>query len=430
MNKILLSQLDKLLSPYQKLYLGYSGGVDSEVLLYLLRQNKTLKAKLTAIHINHNLSPNAGTWESHCKTRCKELNIPFVSQTITVSRKNLEENARKARYHCFKYYITENSALLTAHHRQDQIETFFLNLFRGAGLDGLSCMPISKPFAEGTLIRPLLNYDKSELIDFAKLQHLTWVEDESNQETVYRRNFIRQQLLPQIMNVWPGYQKNIARSIKHLQSLKQQNEQIFNEKAFNYIDKKKRLSIAIKVYDNFQQANIIRCWLKYLGKKLPRATQIAAIINQLILGKTDSKAVILIDDYQIRRHKDKLYCLSQSLQITHSSLPWCKVEQRLYLPHNLGHLSLIRDNAGPIHIPKEAKIDVRFRQGGEIIMHQNCSKSLKKILQTLEIPYWERNSLPLLFVDNKLIAIADLFFASPIQDKNTLRFRLKWIRAI
>ncbi|MDX1519416.1 MAG: tRNA lysidine(34) synthetase TilS, partial [Gammaproteobacteria bacterium] len=194
---------------------AYSGGLDSHVLLQLMVDlSEKLKAGVNAIHINHGIHANAGTWQSHCKRVCSSLGVELVTRSISAADPGSESPeawARQLRYRELQGLLNENDMLLTAHHRDDQAETLLLQLFRGSGPAGLSAMPACKPFGNGWHARPLLGFTREQIRNYAESAGLEWIEDDSNRDQGLDRNFIRHRLMPVIRERWPSATKTLAR---------------------------------------------------------------------------------------------------------------------------------------------------------------------------------------------------------------------------
>jgi tRNA(Ile)-lysidine synthase len=208
-----LNVIGNYINDYKSIYVAYSGGIDSTALLYacfLLKQESKIK-KLTAIHINHNLSENAKLWESHCYNICNELDIKLIVKNIKIktSKDGLESAARKARYDIFSNLIKKDELLLVAHHADDVAETILFRLFRGTGIDGLEGPKKKRSIGRGTLIRPLLQFTKKELLEFIDIHNINYIEDESNKESNQDRNFIRNEIMPLINERWNNFEKRI-----------------------------------------------------------------------------------------------------------------------------------------------------------------------------------------------------------------------------
>jgi tRNA(Ile)-lysidine synthase len=201
-----------------KVFIAYSGGVDSHVLLHLVCSVEQLKLKTTAVYINHGLQQEAEQWALHCEAVSLDLGVKFQCINVNAQKtigKSLEEIAREARYTAFKSLLDKQDILLLAQHREDQMETVLLQLFRGAGVKGLSGMPLSAVFGTGKMLRPFLDVSKNEIIYYAEENKLQWIEDPSNKSDIFDRNFLRNQIIPQLKDRWPALDKTIARSARH-----------------------------------------------------------------------------------------------------------------------------------------------------------------------------------------------------------------------
>ena len=193
--------------------LAYSGGVDSQVLLHLLSAlNKTHGLNIRAVYIDHGLQQASKQWQQHCAKSCESLSIPFQSIYVNAHAKgeSPEAAARHARYGALAELISDDSCLLTAQHQDDQAETFLLQLFRGAGAAGLSAMPVYTKFSKGFHLRPLLGISQKQILDYAEHHQLSWVEDPSNQDHQYDRNYLRHSLMPLLKQRWPAIDKTLS----------------------------------------------------------------------------------------------------------------------------------------------------------------------------------------------------------------------------
>ena len=197
--------------------IAFSGGLDSSALLLLFKQAQAQRnLHLRAIHIHHNLSPNADFWAAHCAQLCQQLKIPLIIERVQIQGdKGLEANAREARYQAIARHIQPNEWLATAHHQQDQTETFLLALKRGSGVQGLSAMASQSQLFGLSIFRPLLGFSRQQLQQFVQQQGIQWIEDESNQDSRYERNFLRNQVLPLLRERWPHFDQAVQRSAQH-----------------------------------------------------------------------------------------------------------------------------------------------------------------------------------------------------------------------
>ena len=191
-----------------KWWIGFSGGLDSTVLLHALAQ-LDLPVQLRALYINHQLSPNADFWQSQCADFCARHAIPFQAENVRVENtgRGIEDAARAARYSVFEKNLARGDVLFTAHHANDQAETLLLRLMRGTGPRGLAAMAMQRSLGDGVLVRPLLNFSRADLEAYARANQLRWVDDESNLDDDYDRNFLRNQVMPLLHNRWPEFKR-------------------------------------------------------------------------------------------------------------------------------------------------------------------------------------------------------------------------------
>jgi tRNA(Ile)-lysidine synthase len=323
-----------------------------------------------------------------------------------------EAAARIARYKVFEELIKENDILLTAHHKDDQVETFLLQLFRGSGLKGLAAMPFTKPFAKGTLIRPLLHYTREELFSYATQRKLTWIDDESNFDTNLQRNFIRHQLLPLLETHYPNVKRPLLRS----QQLCQESDQLLSELAQSDFEscltKKNDLSrltiFPLTTFTLPRRNNVLRFWIQQNGFPLPNQKKLLELSNSLLFAKHDACPYIHWQDTEIRRYRNQLYIMSP-LEDVDSKLiiPW-DGKSVLKLPYSMGQLDAGIFEYYKILEPKSTvQLSIRFRQGGETIKLPNQAhhKELKKLYQDWGVPPWLRNRIPLLYYNEILTAV-------------------------
>ncbi len=390
-----------------KIIVGYSGGLDSTVLLHQLTQckNPEITSKLIAVHVNHGLSDSADDWQNHCITQCQKLKVPIKALSIKIKPEkgeSLEAIARAARYQALASFMTANSFLVTAHHEDDQIETFLLQLFRGAGIKGLAAMPEIRPFTRGYLFRPLLSFTKKALEAYAIKHHLSWIEDDSNTDFRIRRNFIRHQILPELNKLWPNLNKPILRTIAHQQSANQLLDDLakIDLKA---LKKQNTLSIDGLLSLSFQRRfNALRYWMQTNYETVPSQMLLQQIERSILKAREDSLPLINFQRLQIRRFRNNLYCLPTPKDFdTSQVITWHSPDK----PLRIADLNITLDPAiladFEIH---QKKVTVKFRQGGEKIYMPKRKKTLKlkNLMLELAIPPWERDRVPLIYVDDVL----------------------------
>ena len=433
----LSSQLiDSVLShcnPPKHIYIGYSGGVDSHVLLHLCAANLKLKPLITAVYVHHGLQVAADAWAQHCQKTASLLGVHF--QVLRVDAKptlgeSPEEAARNARYSALKTLMNSDDVLLVAQHRDDQLETVFLQLLRGSGLRGLSAMPENTALGLGRLLRPLLNVAKPAIDAYAEVNSLIWVEDPSNQSHDYDRNYLRNAILPLLKQRWPACDKTVARSARHCADaqvmISAVSEQLFLQ-VFNKADQTLIIS-QLTIYPAQEQALVIRHWFLYLKLKMPSSAFIERVQSELLYARLDSDPIVARQSYCVRRYRDKLYCLPTLMLAQFDEITWPTGQLSLTLS-NQNAWACVPSSAGISRsLWQHATIKVCARQGGEKIKLPGRSghHSLKKLFQEADIPTWERETLPLIYLNDKLAAVADRwisadFYSEDIDNCLTLR---------
>ncbi|EDP46981.1 tRNA(Ile)-lysidine synthase (tRNA(Ile)-lysidinesynthetase) (tRNA(Ile)-2-lysyl-cytidine synthase) [Rickettsiella grylli] len=419
-------------------WIAYSGGLDSHVLLYALSQLLPTE-RLRAIHINHGLHIHSDKWAKICRHACEKLTIDCEIVTLDIRPKtgeSLEASLREARYHAIEKKIPAGNFLLTAHHRNDQAETFLLQLFRGAGLKGLISMPFCRPLTNNVyLMRPLLNFTRQELYAYAQTHHLTWIEDDSNKNQRFSRNFIRHQVLPRIQQRWPQAHKTIARSAANLAEAHALLDEIA-EQDWNNIQGPEWHSIMISRWMTLsakRQINVLRYGLKRHGS-LPSQKQLKQI-DILLKRRVNTTFQVSWGNVQLRRYRDYLYFFN-SLEnknrfIFKKFIPWC-LNQTLILPT---FDQLVTKQAKGIGLNAalltDKYVEVTFRQGGERFYpnHGQNSRSLKKLFQEWGVPPWQRNRIPLIYYQKELIAVVDYAINPRFSaHQNELGIVIEWVR--
>ena len=289
-----------LLKPFindknQNIYIALSGGVDSVVLFNeLTKLKKEIGFRLTAIHVNHNVQKDSHEWKDFCAEMCKENQIKFVSRTLRKKNKNisnLEKKLREERYKIFQNILDKNSILFMGHHLDDAIETFFLRALRGSGIDGLSSIPKQRSLGDGKLIRPFLNISKSDLLLRAKKEKLKFIDDPSNKDNSFDRNYLRNIVLPRIEKRWPSYRKNLNQLTSNLK----ESSILINmqaERDFNEIKLKKNLISLEKLLrlSKVRQKNVFIFWINLNKLNSPNAKVINLFFEKFIKDEKTPKA--------------------------------------------------------------------------------------------------------------------------------------------
>ncbi len=435
-----------------ELIVAYSGGVDSQVLLHALmqlKQKKLIVNPITVCHVNHGLSSNALHWQEFVKQECDKLSIKLVIKAVNVQAKaqqSLEALARDARYDVLKSLSDKQSVVLTGHHSDDQTETFLLALKRGSGLKGLSAMAIESQLGQHLLVRPLLNISRQEIVDYAKEHELDWIEDESNTDTSFDRNFIRQTIMPLLRERWPGISKTINRSASHCsagqelldelaeQDLAKASSKISNKTSNKAYASDTSLSIScLKVLSPARFNNLIRYFLAQHGCLMPSAEQ----VNQLKLqldANDDKTPTVKVGKHYLRRFKDMLYLTADFNDVSgwQADIDLFKESSALVLPDQLGQLLFTYTAAKnstvqkgniltSLCLPKEGQqVSIRFSHENPKCLpeYRQHSRSVKKVLQELNIAPWQRKRIAFLYYDNELVSAIGHFVCQPFIPKD------------
>ncbi len=296
-------------APLPRVCVGYSGGLDSSVLLDLLaRQMRARTISLSALHVNHGLSANADAWEAHCRAACATLAVAFTAVRIRVRRapgESLEEQARKGRYAAFAGVDADVIAL--AHHAEDQSETLLLQMLRGAGPDGLAAMAEYAPMAAGPAIwRPMLDVPRAAILRHGRDQGIAWIEDESNLDPGYRRNFVRHR-------IWPALVEGFAApavTLPRVARLQADAARLLGELAD--IDLATIASddgldcTGLKSLSASRQANLLRRWISRSGARAPSEARLLALQKAIADSTNDTRLRWVHEDLQVIRQRNHL----------------------------------------------------------------------------------------------------------------------------
>jgi len=387
-----------------------SGGVDSVVLLHLLHQlQKTQKFTLKASHVHHGLSKNADKWVKFCEKLCTKLSIPLDVNCVKLPQKKslgIEGEARQLRYE--KLLQSQTDLVVLAHHEDDQAETFLLQLIRGAGVKGLSSMAHFDDTRR--LWRPLLNTSRIDIESYAKKHQLKWIEDESNQNIDFDRNFIRSKVLPILKKRFNHIIKVISRSSSHLaeaQSLLDDLAKIDLKSHLKSIDYNHKLKVkTLEKLSNARAKNVLRYWLEINDQMMPSKDLLDELLRQVLTAKKDATIKIqLSKEYEFRRYQDEIYIVpNNKKKLKNYEIIW-QGESEILLP-NGQKLTFKKVKGRGINLKflRDQKLKIRNRQGGEIFKpdSKRPTKKIKQLLQESDLPPWEREALPLVFIEDEL----------------------------
>ncbi|WP_297811959.1 tRNA lysidine(34) synthetase TilS [uncultured Methylophaga sp.] len=398
---------------------AYSGGVDSHVLLHLLAttHHPQLPA-IRALHIDHGLHPDSSRWAVQCRQTAADLGVSFESVSVSVDSVDelgLEAAAREARYHAFRFDLADNEVLLTAQHQQDQAETLLLQLLRGAGPAGLSAMAEESDNQGLTVIRPFLGISKTDIVSYAKLHKLQWIDDPSNDDQTLNRNYLRHAIWPLLEQRWPGMATTLSRSADHCR------EAVVLMRGLAQLDAGQvlltdsdGLSIsALTQLPEARQRNLLRYAIETAELPLPSAAILQRVLEEVCLAAEDKNPHVEWPGGLVRRYRDQLFIESAETDRTDLGETLINGTETMTLGDGRRlHWRLSSGQGLKPHV-LNSQIMLKFRQGGERIRLQGHAqhKSLKQLFQEWGVPPWQRTQIPLLFVGQELIAVVGYGYA-------------------
>ncbi|MEB4592867.1 tRNA lysidine(34) synthetase TilS [Candidatus Thiothrix sp. Deng01] len=403
--------------------IGYSGGMDSHVLLHACSrlQPQLPDLPFRALHIDHGLQPAAAQWAQHCHEVCQQLGVPLLTERLQLAvpaGESVEAAARDARYAAFSRHLQAGEILLTAHHQHDQAETLLLHLLRGSGVDGLAAMPLFRPLAQGGLGRPLLACGRAELLDYAEHHRLDYIDDPSNLDRRFDRNFLRHQVMPVLQQRWPSAQKTLARAAR-LQAESRGLLSAFLQGKLAEMRGRRPGTLSISRLlgqETALQKALLREWLAERGLRAPEERRLLQVLHDVLLCAPDAMPRVQWEGCEIRRYRDDLYALTPLPPHDPAQVLAWDVRQPLSIPSLQRTLSpeLLGSWREYLQASPEP-VTVRFRQGGEKVWlrQRGGHHSLKKLLQEAGVAPWERERLPLVYVGTRLAIIAGLLHLEP-----------------
>jgi tRNA(Ile)-lysidine synthase len=417
------AQIAPLLPARSSILIGLSGGLDSVVLLHLLH---TLAARfswqLSALHVHHGISRNADEWARFCADLCSRHHVPLLVEHVDIAplrAHGIEAAARKLRHAAFDRQSHDFVAL--AHHADDQAETLLLQLLRGAGVRGASAMPLlAERSGSPDILRPLLHFSRQEIMDYAVAHDLQWIEDESNADESYPRNFLRHRLLPLLSERFPAYRDTLTRSAEHFAEASKLLEELARQDGAEGIHTDTLDVAALQVLSPARAKNLLRYFLHRVGAPMPQAVQLDDMLRQLCTSRKDAAVCVNYGDWQVRRYRGNVYALHALAEVDRSTVLTWHGEAELKWPalNARVHFDSGRHSQGEVMQPfgisleklQHSPVTLQVRHGGETLRpHPDAAKrSLKNLLQEHHIPPWRRDRLPLLYCGDDLVCAVDV----------------------
>lgn len=415
---------------------AFSGGLDSSVLLAVCAQTE-LGVPLRALHVNHGLHDESGAWAAHCATEAERLAVEFECVDVEIPRAtghSVEALARERRYAAFAARLHPREMLLTAHHADDQLETLLLRLFRGTGVRGLrGILPIGE-LGAGSFGRPMLEVSKADIVAAAQALGLPFVDDPSNAEQRFDRNFLRHRIVPVIRERWPSAARTVGRTARHLGDAQTLLDEIAIGDAMGLSDPRRLSLVLLRGLDAARQRNVVRAAVTAAGLPAPTTEQLAALLAAIDRGRRDAAACVRWPGGEAHLYRDHLHLMAElparsrpgaSNRIS-TSEPWSGPEGDLALVA----VEMNRARSGLSEDYVCDGLDVRFRTGGERLKPAfgDHHRKLKTLFQEHGIVPWMRQRIPLLYCADRLVAVGDLWISDEARARESDRpaWRVRW----
>jgi tRNA(Ile)-lysidine synthase len=430
-NSLLPERIADALSPAvpvgSSILVGLSGGVDSVVLLHLLAQLSPQHSwKLSALHVHHGISPRADEWTEFCGKLCAQYAVPLQVEHVNIAPlrdMGVEAAARKLRHEAFARQPVDFIAL--AHHQDDQAETLLLQLLRGAGVKGVAAMPALRLRAGApALLRPLLDVSRVELLAYAQQHALQWVEDESNADDCYPRNFVRHRILPLLDERFPACRATLARSARHFAEAAYLLDELAQQDAGDGV-REGGVSLEAARLQSLSPArakNLLRWFLHQHAAPMPDHTRLEEMLRQLCAARAEAQICVAWDGWEMRRYHDRVRVIRALPEPDAGMCIAWGGEQELALPQLGGMLRFVRCSGEGLSLEKlnAAAVTIRLRQGEERLRPDAArpARSLKYLFQEHDVPPWQRGRWPLIYCGETLAAVPGIAVATEFRARN------------
>jgi tRNA(Ile)-lysidine synthase len=400
------------------LVVALSGGADSGALLAALAalaQSNELRLPLRAAHVDHGLQAAAAAFRAGCERLAQALQVPLTVVAAPVSCPpgvSIEAAARDARYAALAALMRPGECLVTAHHSDDQAETFLLQAVRGAGLKGLAGMPRLRSFARGWHLRPLLAVRRAELHEFAAACGIVPVADPMNDDLRFDRNFLRAALWPHIESRWPGAGPALTRAAEHVAEGQELLDALADADLTVLRDGDALSLPRLRGLGTARRINVLRRWIFAAAAVPPPTARLREALRQVLEAGSDQLPVVVWDRYALRRYRDRLFLTDVVPPQLAMTLAWdLDARKPLELGTGLGSLWREDRTGGLARERLPPKLTVTGRIGGEALKpaHGAATRSVQHLCQDRGVLPWMRDALPYLFAGSELVAIGDLW---------------------
>ncbi|ORM73127.1 tRNA lysidine(34) synthetase TilS [Pantoea wallisii] len=427
-----LPSLTAQLQPDGCYAVAFSGGLDSTVLLHQLVcwQQQHPQLRVRALHVHHGLSPNADSWAEHALRICQQWQIPCAVLRVQVDSRDsgIEAAARTVRYQALFADLQPGEQLLTAQHLDDQCETLLLALKRGSGPAGLASMPAQRQYGAHQHLRPLLSVSRQQLESYAMQHQLSWIEDESNADVRYDRNFLRQQILPLLQARWPHFSAAAARSAALCGEQEQLLDELLAEQLAQLTDQQGALHFPpLLAMSEARRHALLRRWITRQGGAMPSREALRRITDEVMHCREDAQPCLRFGAFVLRRYREQLFWLPHQTSLRQHALVWHTLSQPLSLPDGLGTVQADFTTCAMRLPAEDEQINVRFQAHGYYHLQGRAGgREMKKLWQELGVPPWQRERIPLIYYNQTLMAAPGLFITREGATRDTAGWQAIW----
>ena len=400
------------------LVVALSGGADSAALLLAAAAEPRFRSlPLRAVHIDHGLQAAAAEFRDGCKDLCDQLRVPLTIIRVEVqsaSGVSVEAAARDARYAALAAELRPRECLLTAHHREDQAETVMLQALRGAGVKGMSAMPVCRVLAEGWHVRPLLDVAQSELLEFGeRLEDFRFRSaDPMNEDLRFDRTYLRKSIWPLIEKRWRGAATALSRTARHMAEAQEMLSLAAAHDMVRLRDGDALSVQALRALPQPRRMNAVRLWLSEAGVEPPSTARLGEALRQVFDADEDHLPTIEWGTKALRRYRQRLFLTEAHPPRLAEAMPRADhLGSRILLGDKLGNLTWTAQMGGIAAGALPSVITVRRRVGGETLKPARSAKTqtVQHLCQSQGVLPWMRDALPMVFAGEELIAVGDLW---------------------
>lgn len=399
------------------LVVALSGGADSAALLRAVAGigGGFRGLPLRAVHIDHGLQAAAKSFREACANHCRQLGVPLKVIRVEVRSEaglSIEAAAREARYTALAAQLQPRECLLTAHHRKDQAETFLLQALRGAGVRGLSAMPVCRVFGSGWHVRPVLEVPPGQLLEFGAHLESCHLADPMNEDLRFDRTYLRKTIWPPLEARWPGVETALSRTAHHMAEAQELLDAAAAQDVARLRDGDALSVPGLRALAQPQRVNAVRFWLSEAGVEAPPTARLVEALRQAFEADSDQQPAIVWGNRALRRYRQRLFLTEADCPRIERSHPWAIARgSSVVLGPGLGNLTWCAQSGGLAAEVLPPVLSVRRREGGEALKPARAARTqtLQHLCQSHGVLPWMRDALPLVFAGDELIAVADLW---------------------